>query len=93
MLYELTPRYTNNQSFYGKAFIIQADGKTYLRSYETIVCFIDENNTPHRTWSGFSKTTGRHITDFFKQHGINFDGKKTWDAMKIENEPTVTITI
>lgn len=75
-LYELTPK-DSRKSFYRKAFVIIANGKKYLKSYDTIVASIDENGTIYRYWADWSATTGRHLIAFA---GIN---KKAWDAMPV----------
>ena len=47
--YEPTPHNGRN-SFYGKCKIIEtADGCRYLRSYATIVAYIDSTGKAHRT--------------------------------------------
>ena len=74
-LYELSP-VDSRKSFYGKAIVcIDRKGKT-LYSYNTPVIRWRLNGKLERLWSGWSLTTGRHVTAFC---GIN---KKEWDKMK-----------
>lgn len=55
----------NRKSFYGKATVIYTpDNCKYLRSYNTIVCYVDAFGIFHRTWDGYSATTMRHINSF-----------------------------
>lgn len=71
------------KSFYGKALVIEKNGRELLRSYNTIVAFRDENDKLHRTWGGWSATTGRHIYAFCGKH------KAEWDKLPIEPEPAI----
>ena len=41
-IYELIPT-NGRKSFYGKAKVIENNGKNFLQSYNTIVCKIDKN--------------------------------------------------
>ena len=87
-IYEL-PCYDSRKSFYGKAHVIEDDaGNVYLRSYETIVCYIDAGGAFHRVWSGYSMTTQRHINSFMYEYGISprRRGKSAWDKMPIEED-------
>lgn len=80
--YELYPA-DGRKSFYGKAMIFEKNGKTMLRSYETIVAYFDAEGKLHRTWGGWSATTGRHIYAFTGKH------KDEWDKLPIEREPAL----
>ena len=75
-------------SFYGKCGVcVKLDGidrNTYLQSYSTIVGYLDTNGAFHRTWSGYSSTTMRHINAFLKYFSIPGGGKKWWDALPVE---------
>ena len=62
-VYELLPD-DSHKSFYGKANVIVTDEGEYLRSYNTIVMFRDNDGNYYRTWNGWSATTGRHIKAF-----------------------------
>lgn len=68
----------SHKSFYGKAHVLEIRGKRYLKSYETIVMYQDRNGKYHRTWSGFSATSGRHIAAF---SGLN---KRAFLALPFE---------
>ncbi len=81
------PCYDSCKSFYGKAHVIEDnDGNAYLQSYDTFVCFIDPTGRFHRTWSGWSATTQRHINSFMYEYGIapSLRGKAAWDKMEVE---------
>ena len=82
---ELCPHYDHRKSFYGKAHVLDCGDKFVLRSYETNVAYIDnENRNLHRLWSGWSATTGRHIDEFSHQFAGKYCGKKEWDRMVVE---------
>lgn len=73
-LKELQAIYDTKQSFYKKAHVGEytfKDGKTYkyLKSYDTIVACIFENQL--RIYGYFSQTTARHIREFAKQNGFD----------------------
>ena len=74
----------SHKSFYGKAKVIIRDGKTLLKSYNTIVCEIDENGAFKRTWYGWSATTARHIDSFRAKYGLPRINKATWCKMEVE---------
>lgn len=82
---ELIPLYDSRKSFYGKATVIHDDDKGYimLKSYDTIVCRIDNYNNFDRLWHGYSATTMRHINEFCNQYGIPGGGKSWWDSLKV----------
>lgn len=78
--YNLAPMDTR-KSFYGKALVIIEKGKTYLRSYNTIVCMIDENGLFHKLWNGYSVTTMRHINSFRLVNGLCKISKANWENL------------
>ena len=80
--YELKPKYENVKSYYNKAKIlkhISIENKqiTSLYSYETLVCYLKDNevfitkNKKHLT-----QTTLRHIREFLKQNNFKDKSKK-----------------
>lgn len=83
---ELKSVYDARNSFYKKAYVGQytfIGGITdttckYLKSYDTIVACIWENQL--RIYGYFSQTTARHIREFARQNG--FDGVITAKDMK-----------
>jgi len=78
----------HHKSFYGKAIVIEsARGKKYLKSYKTIVGYLDKNNTFHRTWGGYSATTMRHVNSFLAYFNLPGGGKQWWDGLKVEPSP------
>ena len=73
-LKELQAKYDAKQSFYKKAYIgsftwNNGQEAIYLKSYDTIVACIFENQL--RIYGYFSQTTARHIREFAKQNGFN----------------------
>ena len=79
---ELYPE-DGRKSFYGKALVIEKNGRELLRSYDTVVAYRDRKGKLHRTWPGWSATTGRHIYAFCGKH------KAEWDKLPIEPEPAI----
>lgn len=85
-IFEL-PCHDSRKSFYGKAHIIEdSNGNAYLKSYDTIVCYIDASGHLHRLWEGYSMTTQRHIDSFILEYRLNpkYRGKKAWELMEVE---------
>lgn len=74
---ELQALYDVRQSFYKKAYIGYYNNCKYLKSYNTIVACIFQNQL--RIYGGFSQTTARHIREFAKQNG--FDDIITYKEM------------
>ena len=72
----------DRKSFYNKCFVLVDptgnDKNKYLVSYDTIVCYIDENNNFYRLWAGESATTMRHVNSFLRYLGIDGGGVKWW---------------
>ena len=64
--YELESRYSSQQSFYGKAKVIDLMNGIYLlQSYETIVAKADHGKV--ETFGYYSNTTSRHQKEFKRQ--------------------------
>lgn len=91
-VYELTPTRKNVKSYYKKAMIIEEKGKTALKSYDTIVCYIDPDGI-HRTWNRYSATTMRHVWEFVLQMigAPDMTGYKTckswWESLPVVSVP------
>jgi hypothetical protein len=81
-VFELSPA-NGRKSFYGKAKVIETCRCIFLKSYDTIVAYKDSDGSLHRTWDGWSKTTGNHLYAFA---GIR---KEDWDKMPVEDCPDV----
>ena len=77
-LEELQARYDARQSFYKKAYTGTYLNCLYLKSYDTVVACIFQNQL--RIYGAFSQTTARHIREFAKQNG--FDDIITYQDMK-----------
>lgn len=45
----------SRKSFYGKAEVITTDNGKYLRSYNTIVCYLDDFGIFHKTWGDIAQ--------------------------------------
>jgi len=77
---------TLQKSYYGKAKVIEYDnGRKDLKSYDTIVCAIDENGAFIRLWGGYSRTTMNHVNDFRRENGFPMLNKKAWESIPCEN--------
>ena len=70
------------KKFYGKAKIIEFNGVLYLKSYDTIVCAIDNDNFL-KFWNDYSATTQKHINAFRALYGLNSIGKKDYLNMAV----------
>lgn len=85
---ELKPKFEGCVAYWGRAHVgkHRASASTYLRSYDTVVCYVDVRGGFHRTWGGWSRTTSRHVVEFWRQfcgHGP-VPYKKAWEAMPVE---------
>lgn len=72
----LTPDYTSNKSYYGKARVITLNnGVKMLQSYDTVVAIIlpkeDGKVVVYLPWMNWSATTGRHVFDFLMQNDVS----------------------
>ena len=58
-----------------------------LVSYNTVVAKINPDGSFHRTWSGWSVSTARHVRLFVAEYCPAMVGKTRkadWEAMKVE---------
>ena len=79
-----------HKSFYGKAQVKFSSGnEKVLLSYGTPVCGISHDGSFHRYWPGYSATTMRHVNSFLALFGLAGGGKPWWDALPIEDAPSV----
>ena len=77
---------TTQKSYYNKAVAIDNDDVIILKSYDTIVCYLDKDKKIHKMWGGYSKTTMNHIKDFCKLYNVDFiANKKNWLALPLES--------
>ncbi len=75
---------TRQKSYYGKANVIEDDnGRTYLQSYDTLVCYVDPNGKFVRLWDGESATTMKHINDFRRLCGLNPISVGEWRKLPV----------
>ena len=77
-VFDLAPR-DGRKSFYGKAKVARINRVELLRSYNTIVAYRDQYGELHRTWSGWSATTGRHV------YALAQIRKRDWDRLPVES--------
>lgn len=82
---ELIPT-SSRKSFYGKAKVIETNGRKYLRSYDTVVASVNENGDVERHSDWLSKTTCSHVKSFIETFG---NGKV--DAKKFRNMPMTSV--
>jgi hypothetical protein len=74
----LTPKNSNQKSFYNKAKVVTQDGTTKLISYETVVAELKDNKLKLNGY--YSMTTARHVREFATQNGF---GKITKQMMEL----------
>ena len=80
-IYELMPLATQQKSFGGKAKVIIKDDNTeILYSYDTQIMYRDAEGNYHRTYNGWTQTTGKHIRAFANM------GKTEFLNLALENE-------
>jgi hypothetical protein len=82
IMYNLKP-VDSHVSFYGKAKVYDVNGYHVLRSYDTMVAYIDSYDHFYRTWGGYSATTMRHVNSFLVYHGLPSINKKMWLDMLV----------
>jgi hypothetical protein len=70
---ELAPIIVNQKSFYKKAFIIDNDLTTALRSYNTIVSVYNKDTKTLKLNGFYSKTTTKHIKEFVNVLNKTYD--------------------
>jgi hypothetical protein len=69
---ELLPKYSTQQSFYKKAYVLRDDSNNVaLKSYTTIVAEIINGEV--KISGEYSRTTMIHIREFLKQYDSSFD--------------------
>jgi hypothetical protein len=76
MEYELRPIHSNRKSFYGKAFVIEREGRKVLRSYQTEVAYIENGQAVVK--GNYSNTTSCHIKEFLLQNGFHAVNGRQW---------------
>lgn len=62
-----------------RAYTVKYYGRLYIKSYNTLVAYVDRNGNIHRLWNEWSATTQKHIN----KSGVPMD-KKTWQSLKVE---------
>lgn len=73
MIYDLRPVYDVRNSFYGKAQVEVDGDKTTLLSYGTPIVQIQNGEVSKCTDDIISNTTARHVKEFLKQNGVDYD--------------------
>jgi len=66
---ELKTVYDTAKSFYKKAYIIYEANRVKLKSYNTIIAYIEKDQAYIN--GIYSKTSTRHTKEFLKQFGFN----------------------
>ena len=82
MMGELTVRYDDRNSFYGKAMVDYSRGAKTLFSYGTKVVTIKNNIVTLGKSYDYSRTTLRHVKEFLKQE-TNFFIDNVKDIRKL----------
>lgn len=88
---ELHPLYTNQKSFYGKAWVVRTtvyEDEIYtLHSYDTdvVTVYVYPDGTPFvkKLWDGYSAATMRHINELLMQQGFPKLSAHVWRAMEV----------
>lgn len=85
----LKPKFENCVSYWNRAHVerFPLSGAVVLKSYDTYVCFVDAAGRFHRTWGGWSRTTSRHVVEFWRQFCNRgpVPCKRAWEAMPVED--------
>lgn len=81
----------DKKSWYGKAKVIETEHEIALRSYETVVCRWNKDNSAFvKLWYGYSATTMRHVNSFMRFVGLpTCGGKKWWEALEVDTVYTI----
>lgn len=80
-IYEL-PCFDNRATFYGKAFVIDDKDGKFLKSYDTVVCYLSNDGVFEKMWDDYSSTTMRHINSFLEFNNIHdYKGKAWWNSL------------
>lgn len=91
--YEL-PCLDGRKSFYGKAHVIEGcTGGHTLKSYDTLICFLYEENGEvklEKLSDAHTLTTRRHIRSFFAFLGYAYPGNREWDELETQRIYTLT---
>ena len=87
---KLTCTRNKTGKFSGQAYALVSKHtpEKLLVSYDTIVAKINPDGSFHRTWSGWSVSTARHVRLFVAEYCpkmVGKTGKAAWEAMKVES--------
>lgn len=66
----------SQKSFYKKALVIESDGVSSLKSYNTIVAEYNHETNEMRVFGWYSVTTAKHINSFLEFYGFDRLSKK-----------------
>lgn len=80
---DLNPVGLNQKSFYGRAKIICDENGFHLKSYDTIVCSVSNDNKFLRHWDDWSATTAKHVNSFRCALGHDKINKSAWLDMAV----------
>ena len=77
-IYKLSPEYTGQKSFHGKAVINEYDGFVELYSYGTHVLTFNDGELVYLSEEedNYTRTTNRHINELLAQNGYLKVAKK-----------------
>ena len=88
---ELSPS-SGRKSFYGKAKVIRANGRDWLRSYDSIVASVDDQGKVRRHLDWTSHTTASHIKSFLAQFACGVT-PKTFQELPVEDYEPLQVTL
>ena len=72
--------YGRRKSFYGKCGVREVNGVNILRSYDTDDYAAESGGVIVALSSRWSATSGSHLAAFAAFCGVEWHGKKSWDA-------------
>ena len=88
---ELVPS-NGRASFYGKAKVIRADGRDWLKSYDSIVASVDDKGKVRRHLDWTSHTTASHIKSFLTQFACDVT-PKMFQELPVEDYEPIQVTL
>ena len=88
---ELIPS-NGRKSFYGKAKVINANGRNWLMSYDSIVASVDSGCKVRRHIDQISNTTSSHVKSFLSQFACDMT-PKTFRELPVEEYEPIQVTL
>ena len=89
---ELVPR-DGRASFYGKARVVEQDGRKYLVSYGEVMASVDKDGKVARHSAYRSHTTDRHVKSFLETFGRDVRDGRRFRELPVEGGLEAATTI